>query len=159
MFKLVLEKVEEPETKLLFWNFHSFCPLFLCLLWRCLFCLLLNKRALQVYSSRSFHSVCVCVCVCVCVRARVCTRAKSLQLCHTLCNPMDHSLPGSSNHGILQVRILEWVAMPSSRGFSWLRNQTHSLMSPALAGSSLPLASPGKPSFYSTLTQTLYICR
>ena len=41
--------------------------------------------------------------------------AKSLQLCPTLCNPMDYSLPGSSVHGILQARILEWVSMPSSR--------------------------------------------
>ena len=34
--------------------------------------------------------------------------------CPTLCNPMDYSPPGSSVHGILQARILEWVAMPSS---------------------------------------------
>ena len=34
------------------------------------------------------------------------------------CNPVDHSPPGSSVHGILQARILEWVALPSSRGFS-----------------------------------------
>ena len=39
--------------------------------------------------------------------------AQSLQLCLTLCDPMD-CLPGSSVHGILQARILEWVAMPSS---------------------------------------------
>ena len=38
------------------------------------------------------------------------------QLCPTLCNPMDCSLPGSSVRGIHQARILEWVAMPSSRG-------------------------------------------
>ena len=38
------------------------------------------------------------------------------QLCPTLCNPMDCSLPGSSVHGILQTRVLEWVAMLSSRG-------------------------------------------
>ena len=38
-------------------------------------------------------------------------RAQSLQLCPTLCDPMDHSLPGSSVHGILQARILEWVAI------------------------------------------------
>ena len=43
---------------------------------------------------------------------------KLLQLCSTLCNPMDYSLLGSSVHGILQARILEWVAMPSSRGSS-----------------------------------------
>ena len=44
--------------------------------------------------------------------------AESLQSCLTLCNPMDCSLPGSSFHRILQARILEWVAMPSSRGSS-----------------------------------------
>ena len=37
------------------------------------------------------------------------------QRCPTLCNPMDCSLPGSSVYGILQARILEWVAMSSSR--------------------------------------------
>ena len=41
------------------------------------------------------------------------------------CDPMDCSLPGSSVHGILQARILQWVAMPSSRGSSWPRDQTH----------------------------------
>ena len=43
---------------------------------------------------------------------------KLLQLCLTLCDPMDCSPPGSSVQGILQARILEWVAMPSSRGYS-----------------------------------------
>ena len=38
--------------------------------------------------------------------------AKSLQSCLNLCNPMDYSPPGSSVHGILQARILEWVAIP-----------------------------------------------
>ena len=47
-----------------------------------------------------------------------CVRAKSLQSCLTLCDPMDSSLSGSSVHGILQARILEWVVMPSSRGSS-----------------------------------------
>ena len=45
----------------------------------------------------------------------LCVPAKSLQLCPTLCDPMNCSPPGSSVHGILQARILEWVAMPSSR--------------------------------------------
>ena len=40
------------------------------------------------------------------------------QLCPTLCDPMDSSAPGSSVYGILQTRILEWVAIPSSRGSS-----------------------------------------
>ena len=47
--------------------------------------------------------------------------AKSIQLCLTLCGPMDHSPPGFSVHGISQARILERVAMPSSRGSSWPR--------------------------------------
>ena len=42
--------------------------------------------------------------------------AKLLQLCLTLCNPVDCSPPGSSVPGILPARILEWVAMLSSRG-------------------------------------------
>ena len=41
--------------------------------------------------------------------------AKSLQSCLTLCDPMDCSLPGSSVRGVLQARILEWVAISSSR--------------------------------------------
>ena len=44
--------------------------------------------------------MCVCVCVCVCA-----------QSCLTLCDPMDCSPPGSSVHGISQVRILEWAAV------------------------------------------------
>ena len=42
-----------------------------------------------------------------------------------LCDPMACSQPGSSVHGILQARILGWVAMPSSRGSSWPRDRTH----------------------------------
>ena len=54
-----------------------------------------------------------------------CVRAKSLQLCPTLCDLMDHNPPGSFVHETLQARILEWVSMPSSRGSSQFRNQTH----------------------------------
>ena len=49
---------------------------------------------------------------------------KSLQSCPTLCDPIDGSLPGSSIPGILQVRILEWIAFPFSRGSSQPRDQT-----------------------------------
>ena len=48
--------------------------------------------------------------------------ARSLQQCLTLCDPMDCSPPASSVHGILQARILEWVAMPISSGSSQPRN-------------------------------------
>ena len=42
----------------------------------------------------------------------------------TFCHPMDCSPPGSSVHGILQARILEWAAISFSRGSSWPRDQT-----------------------------------
>ena len=48
----------------------------------------------------------------------------AIQSCLTICNPMDGSLPGSSVHGILQARILEWVAMPFSRGASQPKDQS-----------------------------------
>ena len=53
----------------------------------------------------------VCVCVCVCMHARA-------QSSPTLCDPVDCSLPGSSVLGILQARILELVAISSSRASS-----------------------------------------
>ena len=53
---------------------------------------------------------------------RVC--AESLQACPTLCDPVDCSPPGSSVHGMLQARILDWVAISSSRGSSEPKNRT-----------------------------------
>ena len=50
-----------------------------------------------------------------------CMRAKSLQMCNLI---QSTSPRGSSVHGFLQARILEWVAMPSSRGSSWPRDRT-----------------------------------
>ena len=61
-----------------------------------------------------------------------CTHAKSLQSYPTLCNPLDCSPPGSSVHGILQARILEWVAMLSSRGSSQSRDWTHISYNPCI---------------------------
>ena len=53
----------------------------------------------------------------------VCLHAKLLQLCPTLCNPMDYSLQGSSVYGILQARTLEWVAISFSYKVSYLRSR------------------------------------
>ena len=64
----------------------------------------------------------------------LCTLAKLLQSCQTLCDPMDSSWPGSSVHGILQARILEWVAIPSSKGSFWPRNRTHISYISCIAG-------------------------
>ena len=73
---------------------------------------------------------------------------QSLQLCPTLCDPMDCSPPlshGSSVHGILQVRILEWVAMSSSRDLPDPGIKPVSPASPALQVDFLPTEPPGKP--------------
>ena len=63
------------------------------------------------------------------------------QLCLVLCNPMDCSPLGSSVYEILQARILEWVAIPFSRGSSQTRDWTQS---PALQADSLPSEPLGK---------------
>ena len=52
------------------------------------------------------------------------SKSRSAQSCLTLSNPLDYSPPGSSVHGILQARIQEWVALPSSRGSSQPRDWT-----------------------------------
>ena len=51
-------------------------------------------------------------------------QAQSLQSCPTLCNLVDCSSPGSFVHGIFRARTREWVAVFSSRGSSWVRDQT-----------------------------------
>ena len=71
--------------------------------------------------------------------------AKSLQSRPTLCNPLDCSQPGSSVHGTLQARILEWVAMPSCKGSSQPRHRTCVSYIPCLAGGIFTAEPPGKP--------------
>ena len=60
----------------------------------------------------------------LCCEESACACATSLQSCPTLCSPVDCTSPGSSVHGILQAGILEWGAMPSSRGRSRPRDRT-----------------------------------
>ena len=85
----------------------------------------------------------------------VCVHAKSIQLCLTLCDPLDYSLPDSSLHGILQARILEWVAMPSSRGSSQLQQGLNQhLLQETLQADSLPLNHQGSP--YCVTRQFVY---
>ena len=57
--------------------------------------------------------------------AVIAAATKPHQSCLTFCDVMDHTLPGSSIHGVHQSRILEWVAMPSFMGSFRLRDQTH----------------------------------
>ena len=72
--------------------------------------------------------------------------AKSLQLCPTLCDPMDCNLPGSSVHRILQAKILERVAIAPSRGSSQPRDQMHVSCTSCIAGGFFTTEPPGKPS-------------
>ena len=64
------------------------------------------------------------------------------QSCPALCNPTDCCLPGSSVHGILQARILEWVAIPFSRRSSWLRDWTRVSCGSCIAGRFLTTEPP-----------------
>ena len=67
-------------------------------------------------------------------------KEKVAQSCLTLCNPMDYTV-----HGILQARILEWVAFPFSRGSSQPRDLPRS---PTLQADSSPAEPQGKPIIY-----------
>ena len=78
----------------------------------------ISQRARQEYvqvKEIAYKKSWIWKCVCVCEVA---------QSCPTLCDPVDCSPPGSSVHGILQARILEWIAISFSRGSSQPRDQT-----------------------------------
>ena len=75
-----------------------------------------------------------------------CVGAKSLQSCLTLCNLMSCSPAGSSAHGILRSRTLEWVAIPFSRGSSWPRDRTPISCVSCIASGFFTAEPPGKPS-------------
>ena len=83
MFKLDLEKAEEPEIK---WSTS------------------VGSSKTQESSRKT---------------AAAAAAAKSLQLCPTLCDPIDGSPPGSLVPGILQAKILEWVAISFSNAWKW----------------------------------------
>ena len=74
------------------------------------------------------------MCVCLCLVTH---------LCLTFCDPMDCSPPAFSAHNIFQARILEWVAISSSRGSSWPETEPVSLVSPAFLADSLPAEPSG----------------
>ena len=80
-----------------------------------------------IHSSADQHLGCSCPGYCTQCHSEhwgacACTQPQSHP---TICNPIDRNLPGSSVHGILQARILEWIVMPFSRGSSWPSDWTH----------------------------------
>ena len=62
------------------------------------------------------HPKCLAHSGCLAFSINACMHAKSLQSCLILCDPIDCSPPGSSVHGILQARVLEWGAVSFSKG-------------------------------------------
>ena len=74
----------------------------------------------------------------------VCLRAKLLQLCPTLCNPMDCRPPGFSVKWIFQERILEWITISFSRGSFQPNNPTHMSCLSFIAGGFFTIEPPGK---------------
>ena len=77
--------------------------------------------------------------------------AKLLQSCPTLCDPLDCSWPGFSDHGIFQARILEWVAISSSKASSQPRDWTQVSGLLYWQVGSLPLTPPGNPIIYNSV--------
>ena len=105
-------------------------PLYLCPL--CLECIYIS----------SWHGWLLCF-----IHACMC---ESLESCPALRDSMYSSPPGSSVHGILQIWILEWVTMPSSRGSSRPRDRTYVSCLLHWQAGSLPQGPPGKPSLNPT---------
>ena len=113
-----LQKEKATHSSILFGLLISSFPNTIC--WRhCLFSIAYSWHPCQrsvdhihmnLFLGCLFCSICLCVSV--------------TQSCLTLCYPMDYSPPGSSVHGILQARILEWVVIPFSKGSSQTRDRT-----------------------------------
>ena len=116
---------------------------------------------LAVVSDFSHSKRCVVVCHCYFnlqfpndVRLHTCVHA---QLCLTLCDPSDCSPPGSFVHGISQARVLEWVAISYSRGYSGPRDWVLHLLCLLLwEEDCLPLSHLGSPMMYDA--EHLFIC-
>ena len=77
--------------------------------------------------------------------SKVCCVCSATKSCQILCNPVDCSPPGSTAHGISQVRTVVWVAMLSSRGYSWPRNRTHISYVSCIKGGFFTTGPPERP--------------
>ena len=98
------------------------------------------------------HIYCICM-------LHACVHAKLLRLCPTLCDPMDHSPAGFSVHGILQARILKWVAVsgtPFSRGSSQPRDQSHVSCGSCIAGRFFTAKPPGEAMYVTEIPKRTF---
>ena len=104
---------------------HTHC---ICYMYECVFFIYMRTHthisATPGHQRAALDSINRSTTVQFCSCSQVNIAAQLLQLCLTLCNSTDCSLPGSSVHRILYARILDWVAMPSCRGSSRPRDQT-----------------------------------
>ena len=132
------------NSALISWNMeairissHAIILYMLRILWGKLIFLIISllKTLIKIKWSQK-HMVCIDKCS---------VHAKLLQLYPTLCDLMDCNPPGSSVLGILWARILEWDAMPSPRGSSWLRDQTHVFCVSCIAGRFFTTEPPESP--------------
>ena len=98
------------------------------------------------------HTLCLSLTHSFSIYIYMCMCAKSLQSYPTLSDPMDCSPPGSSIHGILQARILEWIDISSSRGSSRPSDRTQVSCISCIAGGFFSAGLPGSPSFTYTHT-------
>ena len=96
----------------------------------------------QIMTANKWHNLFICLEFGKYLMECINNKLLVTQQCSTLCDPTDCSPPGSSDLGILQARILEWVPIPFSRGSSQPRGQTGS---PAWQADSLPSEPLGKP--------------
>ena len=85
----------------------------------------------------------ISACLFVCFLINMCVRSSD-QLCLTFCESVDNSPSASSVHGVLQLRILEWVVVPSPGGLPDPGIKSKSLVSLMLQADSLPQVPPGK---------------
>ena len=108
---------------------------------------LCQSLALQLQQAAEFNSgnVCCVTIVALVLRHSACMHAKSLQSCPTLCDPVDCSPPGLSIRGILQARILEWVATSFSSRASRPRDRTRVSCGSCTVGGFFIAEPPGKP--------------
>ena len=115
-----------------------------------LFAILPDFANLIWHLSQHTGNICVWVCVCVCVCIM-----KVFQSCSALCDPMDHSMPGSSVHKIFQARILNWVASPFCRESTWPRDQTQVS---CIAGKFFTIWASRDAHMYNSEINYLYVC-
>ena len=85
---------------------------------------LVTQKFLILYSYSSAFLLLKCIFLLLAHYISVVVVVVVTQSCPTLCDRVDCSLPGSFVHGILQARVLEWVAIPFSKGSSWPKNWT-----------------------------------